>query len=342
MITKLSFQNFRGFRTLTIEPLKRVNLLIGGNDSGKTSVLEGIYLLFADPAKLNAFPYLLRNNQSGGQGGVTYDDFKNFWMWIFFEQNHELPLKILARLENGSEIALSVGEHLRPLAKPNPPDHYQALRRIGDQDSAAFTIGPSGTGGHVVPSQKLPKISVLSLRSTNPVQDAELYNEVALQKGGESKMENLMKVVEPRLQRLRYSKLPGTSSPLVYVDIGMSAAIPSTQMGHAFSRILHIYCQILVSKSQVFLIDEIENGIHHEVLPLFWKGLLTLSATERVQIFATTHSWECILAADQIAREAPDYDLNLIRLDRVDENVKATIIDEKTLTTAKSLEWEMR
>lgn len=40
MKTTLRIDNFRSFRRLTVEGLTRVSLLVGTNNSGKTSVLE--------------------------------------------------------------------------------------------------------------------------------------------------------------------------------------------------------------------------------------------------------------------------------------------------------------
>jgi AAA15 family ATPase/GTPase len=99
---------------------------------------------------------------------------------------------------------------------------------------------------------------------------------------------------------------------------------------------------MVVTEAKVLLIDEIENGLHHSVLSTIWHGLFLAAEEVDVQIFATTHSWECVLAADKAAREEPKYDFNLIRLDRVDDNIKATIIDKDALNTAKELAWEMR
>jgi AAA15 family ATPase/GTPase len=118
--------------------------------------------------------------------------------------------------------------------------------------------------------------------------------------------------------------------------------IPVTQLGQGFNRLLDIYSEVVASDAKALLIDEIENGLHHSVLPIIWKGLFLAAKEVDVQIFATTHSWECVLAADQAARIGEDYDLALIRLDRVKEDIKATIIDEKSLDTAKELHWEMR
>ena len=41
MLTRIEFENFRGFLQLTLDGLQRVNLIVGKNNSGKTSLLEG-------------------------------------------------------------------------------------------------------------------------------------------------------------------------------------------------------------------------------------------------------------------------------------------------------------
>ncbi len=53
-----------------------------------------------------------------------------------------------------------------------------------------------------------------------------------------------------------------------------------------------------------------------------------------VQIFATTHSWEMVVAADEAARAQANYELNLIRLDRVNGEIKVTAMDRDVLETA--------
>ncbi len=48
MLTKLQIENFRCFRQLTVDPLKRINLICGQNNSGKTALLEALFALFQD------------------------------------------------------------------------------------------------------------------------------------------------------------------------------------------------------------------------------------------------------------------------------------------------------
>jgi AAA15 family ATPase/GTPase len=118
--------------------------------------------------------------------------------------------------------------------------------------------------------------------------------------------------------------------------------IPVTQLGQGFGRLLNIYSKMVVAEAKVLLIDEIENGLHHSVLATIWRGLFHAAEEADAQVFATTHSWECVLAADAAAREEAAYNLNLIRLDRIDDNIKATVIDKEALESAKELHWEMR
>jgi AAA15 family ATPase/GTPase len=157
----------------------------------------------------------------------------------------------------------------------------------------------------------------------------------------------LLQPMEGRLEALEALQLGRQDyqqgGPLIYAEIqGLPEMIPVTQLGQGFSRLLEIYSEILASDAQVLLVDEIENGIHHSVMPVVWKGLFHAAKEADLQIFATTHSWECILAADKAAREDGGYELSLIRLDRVEGDVKATVMDGRTLTTAKELDWELR
>jgi AAA15 family ATPase/GTPase len=91
---------------------------------------------------------------------------------------------------------------------------------------------------------------------------------------------------------------------------------------------------MLVSKAEVLLIDDIENGIHCETLPQIWKGIATLAASENIQVFATTHSRECLAAAHETMKALPAYDFALHRLQRVNGQLQAVTHDQAMLEAA--------
>jgi AAA15 family ATPase/GTPase len=317
MLTNVHLKNFRGFKDTTVGPLKRINLIVGQNNTGKTGFLEALLLLLTDPPKnAGGLPQMFRS-WSG--------DWNEFWKWISHNKDAKNAVEIRAKFSDMPEFGvwLKAGGG-SPQGAMHHTDHSFG-------DLKLWILGQRETA--------LLKPSVFSTHPTNPRQDAIDYNRVVLRRK-KSQVESLLKKVEPRLQAVE--TLQTGNEPLLYADVGLSEMIPVTQLGQGFSRLLDIYSEIVAAEAKVLLIDEIENGLHHSVLSTIWRGLFNAAKDVDVQIFATTHSWECVLAADAAAREESSYELNLIRLDRVNDNVKATIIDKEALNTAKELHWEMR
>ncbi|MCI0535815.1 MAG: AAA family ATPase [Verrucomicrobiales bacterium] len=340
MIKELEIQNFRGFGRLKLENLGRINLLLGGNDTGKTSILEALVLLLGDGRAVQTLSTTFRSNQSGIHPQQSPDDYENFWLWLFREKDPKNQIAISCKTDIGDSVKLtsksqvtgSPGTQQRLLDREYSKRREQVVSlQNGQAVLSAALSSPHGSS-----------VSCLSVRPTSPVEDAERYNLVALNPDGERKVEEVMRVIEPRLRRLRYAKLPGTSSPLVFADLGLARALPSTQMGQAFNRVLHIYCEILSQQANLLLVDEIENGVFTESMPDIWRGLLAICATEDVQIFATTHSRECVMAALRAAEEREKDELMVFRLQRVHDEVEAIRLEAKHLELAAELGLEVR
>jgi hypothetical protein len=359
MFTELEIQNFRGLRDVKLTGLKSANLIVGGNDTGKTSILEALVLLLGDGSALRNLPITFRSNQSGNQTDDT-NDRENFWSWLFYDRDAKNKIAIRARLPHKtiegviSDETITVateekadphlgGNQMQPvLMRKDSRSFAEVLRNVPKVQTDLVQFGLhqfSVLGGNPPDGFRL---AVLSTRATNPVQDAENYNQVALLADGERRIEEIMREIEPRVRRLRYAKLPNTTSPLVFVDIGLSRAVPSPQMGQAFNRLLHIYTHVLANKANVLLVDEIENGIFSESMPKVWNGLLTLCEREGLQVFATTHSRECVMAAHEAEKERGKQELSVQRLQVVTGNVEAVSLTSPHLEVASEMGLEVR
>jgi AAA15 family ATPase/GTPase len=90
------------------------------------------------------------------------------------------------------------------------------------------------------------------------------------------------------------------------------------------------------------LIDEIENGLYHTAHKPVWRALIEAAGAFNVQIFATTHSLECVAAAHDAARECLHPDLSTYRLERTDGDIRAVSLPFDSLDTALEQEWEVR
>lgn len=330
MIKNLHLRNFRGIESVDFNDLGLVNLIVGGNNAGKTSVLEALVLLFGGQNQLQKLPSTFRQN-------MKQDDWNSFWMMLGKKESFESLLiqSDVAKIEVGFDRQQRVGLYRTSLdvaLDPNRP---------------FLQIENNGTSGSINGnnSRAERKISILSTAQPDPRETSKLFNEIApLNPENETKLEDLLrKSIEPRLRRLRYAKPKGAQEHLVYVDLGNGPMIPFTQMGQAFARALHIYCEIFALKPDVLLVDEIENGLYYGGLKDFWKGLIAVLEDQNVQLFATTHSRECMEAACKACPK--ETSLRYLRLDRkVDdpESIVGTVFDQDTMGLAIDVDKEMR
>ncbi|MCB4782010.1 MAG: ATP-binding protein, partial [Sulfurovum sp.] len=73
---------------------------------------------------------------------------------------------------------------------------------------------------------------------------------------------------------------------------------------------------MFAQQGKYILIDEIENGIHYTNLDKLWEIILTISEKQNVQVFATTHSKECIESYARVAKRLEDEEIRFIELGR--------------------------
>ena len=118
--------------------------------------------------------------------------------------------------------------------------------------------------------------------------------------------------------------------------------LPLRSLGDGVQRILGIALALVNATDGILLIDEIENGIHYSVQPELWQLIFQLARRLNVQVFATTHSWDCIEGFQKAAQEDKQEDGMLIRLSLKKDEVVATLFDERKLGIATREQIEVR
>ena len=95
-------------------------------------------------------------------------------------------------------------------------------------------------------------------------------------------------------------------------------------------------------KTGVLLIDEIENGVHYSVLSDLWRFLFAAARANGVQVFATTHSWDCIAAFAEVAAEDDASVGALVRLREKQGAIVPTVFTEQDLAVVERQHLEVR
>ncbi len=325
MITELRIENFRGFASLDLKNLKRVNLVVGENNAGKTSLLEAIFLL-CEPSRIGELPNLFRAQQ--GKPDM-------FFRWL---------LRDGAKGEEG--LLSAKADDAESVLRLSPPRHQAGV--ITDQDFIQNPANPgsSGATGEVITSRARGRLfyqgaafwlwgdpsfkgrcRVIPVQNRDPSALVTLVGK-ALRKGdGEETLQQLLAKVDPRIKKVRVD--PGEEGNQVIVDIGLSELLPVSQVGQGVYRLLAILADIIGENPDVVLIDEVENGLHHSIHEQIWTGLAETAKKLDVQIIATTHSEECLHAAHNAFLGREDYDLSVIQLFRIESGVQGRVLSRE-------------
>ena len=128
----------------------------------------------------------------------------------------------------------------------------------------------------------------------------------------------------------------------MYGDIGLKRPLPLHFISGGLINLLIIVFDIYKSSDAVVFLDEIDTGLHHSVIGKVWEAIGKAAEEFNTQVFATTHSRECIVAAHEAFSKGKKYDFRLHRLEMIKDKIHAITYDKKTLSGSIELDWEVR
>lgn len=374
MLKSIRIQGFRGITDLKIQNLRKINLLVGRNNCGKTSVLEAIFVI-SNPNEAN-FAVLTSNLRQ-----IILTESAD-WSLFFNKLNTKKPIELSADMSNPREMRrMSITGHtqtgtIQPV-QPIPGLVQSQSGAESSQNDAAidgincdFEISEPGEGkiakkyrsgiqfSPIMVSIPGPAGRPLQVPQLAPQRDQGYKESVRagfsipslLQLGlaanfdqaqNEKRIPEIVAVlqeIEPKLQNLTLSK-----EGLVNADVGLPRTIPINMMGDGMIRLLSYLLLIANCKQGVVLIDEIENGLHVTSQKVLWRMIFQAAKQFDVQVIATTHSMECVMAFSKVFGDQPEgLDIGLLRIEKNNDEFKAVEFDQATLQTSVENAWEIR
>lgn len=354
MFTSLSISRYRGFKTLDIKRLSRVNLVAGSNNSGKTSLLEALFLLAHGG---NAQSAINSNVVRGGTGDRGTPDANAHALWVpmFSDLDLSHPVSISAIHSYLGSLRLEIEHHYVEMFRRATTSRDTRLG-INEAHELRFSLTQQlsdGQQGRSVKSRislthngpEMKKVEgdplvipcVILLSCADRLEDhAQRLGQMRLRKEAGLVMEAL-RIIEPRLQNV--DVIPGPGGDTIWGDIGLSEQIPLDTLGGGLSRLAKLVLAMGHSRNFVLLVDEIENGFHHTVLEKVWKVVYETAEQFESQVIATTHSFESIAAA---YAASPGHDLTLHRLEPGDDSTRCVTYDADSIEGAVAHGLEVR
>jgi hypothetical protein len=218
-----------------------------------------------------------------------------------------------------------------PFAPKQPTEAKKAFRSQGHMGRLNYTRYGS--------EKDLTSLTATGL-NTNHQRRLTLLSKLLESSEREEQLIEMLQALDERVDAVRILSQHGHS----YIAIGFSKRqrIPISHAGQGLDRVIGICSEILGEKADVACIDEIENGLHHTALSRIWEGVAEISSRLGVQLFITTHSRECLEAAHYVFAKRASYNLRVVQLYRVKNEIEGRVLDHDLIEAAVESEIEVR
>ena len=353
----ITIEKFRGIKSLPIKDLGRVNLFVGKNNSGKTSVLEAIFLItgISNPQlaiSIDLFRELVHNEA---------DDFR----FIFYGLDYLNEPKLEALLYSRTVRTLNIQPTLT--TRVNSSDSSIEISKTSastsdlnlSSDGIVFnfsikayhsrvtthksTLSFEGRTFKQEPAKNYKETLAGVFISSNFSNAADLparLERIIVEKR-KSDIIEILKIVDQNIKDI----IIGVNN-MIYLDIGLNKYIPTNMQGDGLNKLLKFITAIYYNKDGLIFIDEIENGFHYKIFRSLWKAIIKAAQVFNVQLFITTHNYELITqlknALDDQEMESERANISTYSLIRNQDNISAIRYDYSQFENAISAGLEIR
>ncbi len=371
MISYLELQNYRGFKEYKLTGLGRVNLLVGLNNSGKTSILEAVNLLASggDPRVISRIArqrgevlydaderearriissdishffyghefgpdshFTLRSDDSLGQL-----DFYVVSIEQLAEEGQKLLFEDAGRSTLGLAIKIANGRSVSPRAGPAIP--------VSDEGALAFEQAArySRVLRGRVDENAVQYVSQDSLERSSM---SEMWDRVVTD-GREQDVVKAMKILEPNLTSIvfltgeRAYRLEMRGGIMIGFE-GTQRRLPLGSYGEGMRRLLALSLSLARTRNGILLIDEIDTGLHYSIMGDMWTLVAEAARRYDIQVFATTHSFDCVRGLDWLCRHRPELG-NEVSLQKIEPDLSTSVaLDAEQIKIAFEQDIEVR
>lgn len=369
-INSIEIMQLRGIKQLEVSDFSRINVIVGDNNSGKTTFLEAIQLLFAE-ANLSSVKSIVRQRTILNTNDSFYVSFINLFNADQKKKNLSFDIEAdgsdgTVRFEiTGNEKAVSGEEALRASSmSARQKSVYKKSLPLLPEAAKVFSGNVISRNGRKLLENEINITSIDGASSGISLKKAVQY----IPSFGHLRYDLLQNIVEnPEYKRLVVSILKqfdeaivdicytkaddGTFLETVITEDGTN--MPFSVYGDGIKKILYILNKLFDSTDSILLIDEIETGLHKKYYDRLLPVVFELAKKLNVQLFIATHSLEAIDAIlsyaqydDSTEKDDPVKVITLKRISSADgkgSNVVArNVTGRYVYENRKAYEFEVR
>lgn len=319
-LKNIDIRHFRGIDDLQIDDFSRVNIFLGQNNSGKSTVLECLLMLtgFSSPDLPRHLNVIRSRNTLSGIMDVRYM-FNN----LILERRPEITADLTNDVKRHLKLGLSYVFNEKDIIARNNG-------QLPITDTTAF-INTLEMLFDVTEKEKTKKY-----RSSLTFNQAGAFTGRALANGyvetisvgiitadliPGNLLNDLSELFKRKQKDLVVERLANFDKNIYTIDIlkndvyigfnGLNELLPLGMSGDGLRRFLNIVASSANPLTNIILIDEIDNGLHYSAYKKLWEAIFSLATTTNKQMFVTTHSKETLFYLNEMLKEQPQYQSDL-------------------------------
>ncbi|MDR2250847.1 AAA family ATPase [Acinetobacter sp.] len=392
MLSSLQVKNFRSLQNVEIPRLGLINLIVGNNNSGKSSLIESL-LIFANNADeeiLNTLAFAhgepTLSDRDEEELSTPFQPFESFFSNRMFPKEDGVKI-VIGELNSSNFLTIEhtfekevlikfeddEGNNLRKIKRDiiskleidnilEDSDLNLQINSILKIENKNFTtrisLEPDRRRTSIISRSLDAKLNIphsyIPTSFLDPDELALDWDKLVLTPYQDYIIEALQ-IIEPKLENISFIKSVNyrrnryrnsQRTPIVKLK-DHSQPFPLSSMGDGILRILQLVLKLHSARGGILLIDEFDNGLHHSVQEKVWQLVFTLAKQLKIQVFATTHSSDCVKAFSKVSKDRMDIEGILIQIGKSARKsnfgeVIANILDENQLATFIKSDFEVR
>jgi AAA15 family ATPase/GTPase len=371
MLNSLNIENYRNLKKISFPSLAKINLFTGKNSTGKSALLEAITILLKQ-GEVSWIESLLAERGENITLGSTklttnIEKLSNLFTnrILDFTENTILNISGINSFNETKKVSLRFvvyreEEVKNPLSAYNEVSRIKRIMKIDEKDKSTngllgfqilhdniseiyslddknlFSIRKS-----LFPFDNIEPLEIIRTNSIDKSNNGFLWDKIALT-DKESYVIMALKIIDPRIDRITFvGESENKRRPIAMLSTGEK--LPLKSMGDGLNRILSVILSLVNADDSYLIIDEFENGLHYTIQEQLWKIIFKLSNELNCQVFATTHSYDCITAfANVLNEQQNNIDGKMFRLESNGETIKQVEYNSKELQIATENNIETR
>lgn len=324
--------SYRKLNKIKVKNLSKVNIFAGGNNMGKTSLLEAFYLL-SQLNDLNAFLDLEKYR------GKFQNDFNAKWIDKNFIDAIEIE-GLFNQVETSLYLSKETTEENIEKSGYLNTIHVEAIVDELRLNSSIHLYGNKEAELRFSKSQILCPATFTSPYRYNHVLLKKAHAYAVEEKHFDRVIDFIREHLDSSIQKIEMINVEGESR-FVVTSSSLNEVIDITKYGEGLQRVFEIALLMVYSRNGIICIDEIDSAIHKTLLIEFTKFIQQTAEAFNVQVFLSTHSKECIDAF--IKNQYHNKHLTAYALTDVDGQIKCKYIEGSRLEQlVESINFDIR